>query len=258
MAGSCVGEGTVGRSAGTSRRRSAPRSSGGARKRRVPPWSWATQRATASPTPVPPAPSVPNRSKTRSRSSGATPAPSSATSSHHPAPSAPPAIRTVVPAGAWRPALSSTLTRSCRSRAGSPGTTRSSPSSTTNDPGRPADVTCSTDSSTSRCSRTSCRSRSTTPASSRESWSRSSTRRPRRWAWTSAAPRWSASGLTTPSARFSRSAVIAVRGVRSSWDTVAMRSRRSRSTVARSSAIRLNAVASWPTSSVAKVRTRPE
>ena len=51
---------------------------------------------------------------------------------------------------------------------------------------------------------------------------------------------------------------MAVSGVRSSWDTVAIRSRRSRSTVARSSAIRLNAAASWPTSSVAEVRTRPE
>ena len=70
--------------------------------------------------------------------------------------------------------------------------------------------------------------------------------------------RCSGSAGTTPSARFSRTAVMAASGVRSSWETVAMRSRRSASTCSRSAAIWLNAAASRPTSSVAVVRTRPE
>ena len=257
------------RSPGTSSRIRAPCPASGSRKRRDPPCSWATHRATASPRPVPPAPSVPNRSKTRSRSSGATPPPESTTSSHHEPPvgpssaprsaplSAPAVMRTDVSAGAWRAALSTTLTSSWRSRAGSPATTRSSATSIATSRVRPVARTWATTSSTSACSATSWRSRSTTPASSRESWSRSSTSRPRRCASSSAAPRcWESAG-TTPSARFSSRAVMAVSGVRSSWETVAIRSRRSRSTLARSSAIRLKAVASWPTSSVADVRTRP-
>ena len=69
---------------GTWRRRRAPVPPGaGSVKRRVPPWSWATQRATARPSPVPPPVSlVPKRWNTRSRSSGGTPGPWSATSSH--------------------------------------------------------------------------------------------------------------------------------------------------------------------------------
>ena len=51
---------------------------------------------------------------------------------------------------------------------------------------------------------------------------------------------------------------MAASGVRSSWETVAIRSRRSASTCARSAAIWLKAAASRPTSSVDVVRTRPE
>ena len=64
------------------------------------------------------------------------------------------------------------------------------------------------------------------------------------------------SGSVTPSTMFSSTARSAETGVRSSWVTLATSSRRWRSTAARSSAIRLNAVASSPTSSVLVARTR--
>ena len=61
---------------------------------------------------------------------------------------------------------------------------------------------------------------------------------------------------STPSTMFSITACMALMGVRSSWDTLAISSRRSVSTAASSAAMRLNASASSPTSSIEAVYTR--
>ena len=98
--------------------------------------------------------------------------------------------------------------------------------------------------------------RRVTPASSRDRSSRSVTRSRSRSACARAPARCSRVGGTTPSARFSRTAIMAASGVRSSWETVAIRSRRSASTCARSAAIWLKTAASRPTSSV-DVRAHP-
>ena len=87
---------------------------------------------------------------------------------------------------------------------------------------------------------------------------RSDARAESRSAWSRAARSATGSGSATPSARFSSTAHRAASGVRSSWLTLATSSRRCRSTVARSSAIRLKARASWPTSSLEVATTRPE
>ena len=63
------------------------------------------------------------------------------------------------------------------------------------------------------------------------------------------AERLGVGGRSTPSTRFSSTACSAVIGVRSSWVTLATRSRRTRSVSASSAAIWLNARASSPTSS---------
>ena len=88
--------------------------------------------------------------------------------------------------------------------------------------------------------------------------SRSVTRAVIRSAWSSAARSVSGSGSATPSARFSSTAHRAASGVRSSWLTFATSSRRCRSTAASSSAIRLKARASSPTSSREVAVTRTE
>ena len=67
-----------------------------------------------------------------------------------------------------------------------------------------------------------------------------------------------ASGSVTPSTRFSSWARSAATGVRSSCETLAISSRRSCVDRSRSSAIWLNACASWPTSSRLVARTRRE
>ena len=67
------------------------------------------------------------------------------------------------------------------------------------------------------------------------------TRRPSRCTWDSMAPSTSVSGCSTPSTRFSSRACSALMGVRSSWLTLATRSRRSRSLSASSAAMRLKA-----------------
>ena len=174
-----------------------------------------------------------------------------------PSPAAPPATRTAVPGGAWRAALSTALTRSWRSRAGSAAPRgRRRRRSSTRRSGRRRRPGRRTPRPARAGPRRGGRGRPRRPRAGRAGAGRRPAG-PAAAACSRAAPRWSESAGTTPSARFSSRAVIAVSGVRSSWETVAMRSRRSRSTVARSSAIRLKAAASWPTSSVAVVRTRP-
>ena len=256
---------------GSTTRTRAPLSPGsGSMKPMDPWWRSVTQRAMASPSPVPPvcppvcSPRVPKRSKTFSRFSGAMPVPWSATSSHQSGPVPVPSTWTVPRGGLCAAALSSRFATSCRSRAGSPFTVRSGGvARTSNDTDwGPTDA-----SATARSSRSDTRIDSTTsgvtPASTRERSRRSSTSRPSRSAWSSAACRPAGSDgarsvWATPSTRLSRTAQSAASGVRSSWETLATRSRRWRSTVARSSAIVLNARASSPTSSLDVVCTRPE
>ena len=96
------------------------------------------------------------------------------------------------------------------------------------------------------------------PASTRARSSRSEASAESRSAWSSAVRRATGSGSATPSTRFSSTAHRAASGVRSSWLTLATSSRRCRSTAARSSAIRLKARASSPTSSLEVAVTRPE
>ncbi len=258
-------------SIGSTARTCAPLSPGAGSAKPMDPWCRSvTHRAMARPRPVPPvwppvcSRRVPKRSKTCSRLSGATPGPSSVTSSHQSASLAVPETWTVPLAGLCRAALSSRFATSWRSRAGSPCTVRSAgvvrTSYVTECGATAASATAPSSRSDTRIDWTSS---GVTPASTRERSSRSSTRRPRRSAWSRAACNPSGSdgaGLdwATPSTRFSRTAQRAASGVRSSWETLATRSRRCRSTVARSSAIVLNALASSPTSSLEVVCTRPE
>ncbi len=258
-------DGRAGGLKGRSTRSSAPDvPAGGSANLIAPLWRVATQRAMARPSPVPPvaAPStgsasVPNRSNARSRSAGATPGPSSATSSRHRSGVTSQVTRTRPPSGLCLTALSSTLVSSWRSRAGSACTSSASGMSTSNRTARPVGTRSATTSSTRAPTRTGPSRSGATPASTRESSSRSPTRAPIRWAWSTARPRCSASAGRTPSARFSRVAVSAASGVRSSWETVATRLRCSLSTLASSAAIWLNARASSPISSEESARTRP-
>ena len=93
------------------------------------------------------------------------------------------------------------------------------------------------------------RSSGTAPDSSFESSSSCSTRPPSRSTCRASSAASAARPGSTPSTRFSSGACSALIGVRSSWETLATRSRRSRSTSASSAAIELNARASSPTSS---------
>ena len=232
----------------------------GSVKRRVPPWSCATQRATARPSPVPPpVASVPKRWKTRSRSCAATPGPRSATVSDQPVGVREAATRTGEPAGAWRAALSRTLTSSWRRRASSAWATRSSGMARSNSPVRPAAATSAMQSVTS--TRTGHRGGLqpghaglearqlqqvgrraggvVRPGRARRRGARHRPARPR--------PRGS------PARRSWRRAACAARARRWRSGRVARRS-----TSARSPAIWLNTAASRPTSSVEVVWTRPE
>ena len=248
---------------GSSTRKCAPGVSGlGSSNVIRPPCRSVTQRAIARPSPVPPPPGsrrVPNRSKTRSRSSGAIPSPWSETSITTPPGPAAAVTRTAPPDGLCRAALSSRLARSWCRRALSACTSRPGGSTyTSTGRVRPPVRSSATHSSTRSLSATSVRSRDTTPASSRERSSRSRTRSLSRSAWPRATRTVAGSATVTPSSRFSSTATRAVNGVRSSWETVATSSRRWRSTVARSAAIRLKVRASSPTSSVEVVCTRTE
>ena len=247
--------------AGRSTRKRAPDSPGTGSTRPIrPPCRSVTQRAIARPSPVPPpavSGSVPNRTNTRSRSSGAIPVPSSVTSSRTTSPTRPAQMRTTPPSGLCRAALSSRLASSWWSRDRSASTTRPGGSTrTSKDTPRIPAWASVTASPTSAETGTGLRSRATTPASTRERSRRSLTRLLSRCAWPSATRIVAGSGSVTPSSRFSSTATSAVSGVRSSCETLATRSRRWRSTVARSAAIRLNVRASSPTSSVEEVSTR--
>ena len=155
-------DGRADRLRGRSTRSSAPAAPGaGSANRMAPLWRVATQRAMASPSPVPPmaAPSagsasVPKRSNARSRSAGATPGPSSATSSSHRSSLISHVTRTRPPSGLCRTALSSTLVSSWRSRAASAWTSSDSGISTSNLTARPVGTRSATTSSTSAPTRT--------------------------------------------------------------------------------------------------------
>ena len=82
------------------------------------------------------------------------------------------------------------------------------------------------------------------------------TMRPRRSVWASIVRSTSGSAGSTPSTMFSRCACSAEIGVRSSWETLATRSRRMRSVSSSSAAMALNAAASRPTSSCDVTSTR--
>ena len=251
-------------SCGRSTRTRAPvLGASGSTKWMVPPWRSVTQRAMARPRPVPPPPSasasVPNRSKTRSRSAAGTPGPSSATSRRQPVAVSRAVTRTTPPAGLCRDALSSRLATSWWSRAGSAvavsagGVARTSYLTS-----RPATRASATARSSSARTGTCVVDSWASPASTRARSSRSEARVASRSAWSSAVRRATGSGSATPSTRFSSTAHRAATGVRSSWLTFATSSRRWRSTAARSSAIRLKARASSPTSSLEVAVTRPE
>ena len=249
---------------GRSARARAPCAPGsGSAKPIVPSCRSVTQRAIARPSPVPPPPSVslrvPKRSKARSRFSGSTPGPWSATSSCQRSPMTRARMVTVPPGGLCRDALSSRLATSWRRRAGSPWTARSGGLTSTSYPtSRPPTWDSATAESSSGRTSTVSRTSGALPASTRARSSRSVTRAVIRSPWSRAARRVAGSGSATPSARFSSSAQSAVKGVRSSWLTLATSSRRCRSTPASSSAIWLNARASSPTSSREVAVTRTE
>ena len=231
---------------GSSTRKRAPDSPATGSIRPIrPPCRSVTHRAIARPSPVPPPAGscrVPNRSKTRSRCSGSIPEPSSETSRRKLSATSPAHTRTTPPVGLCRTALSRRLASSWCSRERSACTERSAGSMrTSNRTWRISAPASATASSTSVATGTSVRSSATTPASTRERSSRSPTRVLSRSACPSATRMVAGSGSVTPSSRFSSTATSAVNGVRSSCETLATRSRRWRSTVARSAAIRLNA-----------------
>ena len=201
--------------------------------------------------------SVPNRSKTRSRSATGMPGPSSPTSSRQPVAVSRAVTRTTPPAGLCREALSSRFATSWCSRAGSararrPGGATCTSYVTSRRLARASATACCSSSSTG----TSVASSGRSPASTRARSSRSAASAASRSAWSSAVRRVPGSRAATPSTRFSSTAQSAASGVRSSWLTLATSSRRRRSTSARSSAIRLNARASSPTSSAEEALTR--
>ena len=258
--------GRSGGSTGRSRRSTAPVvPAGGSTKRTVPPCRVATQRAMASPRPVPPAAAllgswarVPNRSNARSRSPDGTPGPSSAISSRQ-RPSS------VVGADPDRAAVGSVpdgVVEQVDDQLAQPGPVGPH--------GQPVgDVDGEADGPAGGHQLgdglvQQRRPRRRRPAAAARRRRRPATARGGR------RPGRSASGPgpppprggprrpgTTPSARFSRTAVSPASGVRSSWDTVATRARCSWSTVSSSVAIWLNARASSPTSSADSARTRP-
>ena len=186
----------------------------------------------------------------------AMPAPWSATSSRQPSGSASADTRTTPPAGLCREALSSRFDSSWCSRARSACTVRSvgydahvvrhrrGPASSPRRPRRRSRSATGTSSSASAA----------TPASTRDRSSRSPTSALSRSAWSSAVR--IRPGRRGPRRRRGSPArrPAPASGVRSSWETFATRSRRCRSTSARSAAIRLNARASSPTSSVERRR----
>ncbi len=159
--------------------------------------------------------------------------------------------------GVWRTAFSSRLATTWCTRSGSPSAVRSGESTDTDTAISGACSCCSrTACSSSGSTRNSVRSSGTTPDSRRERSRSCLTRRPSRSTWASIVRNVSGSGSVTPSTRFSSTACSAVIGVRSSCDTLATRSRRTRSVSASSAAIWLNARASSPTSSRDDVETR--
>ncbi len=219
----------------------------------VPPWSSQTQRAMARPRPVPPAASlpVPKRSKTASARSAGMPGPSSRTSrAQWSGSTAAARTRTRPPLGLCRPALSRRLATTWASRAGSASTVSASGSTTTSwATSRGVSRASATARARSSATMTGSLRRADCPASIRDRSSRSATRSLIRSVCARAAPRVVASGVVTPSTRFSSSACCAASGVRSSCETVAMSWRRWASAVARSPDIVLKVRASVPTSS---------
>ncbi len=219
----------------------------------VPPCSSVTQRAMASPSPVPPpaTPPEPKRSNTRVACPAGMPGPSSLTSSTQTRSSrARASTRTSPWGGLWRMALSTRFANSWAIRAGSATTVRSAGRTVWRTrTGRPSTAVSSTARWSRSSTRTSASRNGAAPASIRDRSSRSATSSLSRSAWCRALRRASSSGRTMPSTRFSSRARCAVRGVRSSCETVATSSRRCRSADARSAAIELKAPASTPTSS---------
>ena len=203
--------------------------------------------------------SVPNRSKTRSRSATGMPGPSSATSSRQPvavvaAVTADDAAGGTVPRGVVEQVRDQLVQPRRVGRARRPGGATCT-SYVTSRPTRPGLGDGALQQLEHR--HLGGLDSGTSPASTRARSSRSAASAASRSAWSSAVRRVPGSGSATPSTRFSSTAQSAASGVRSSWLTLATSSRRWRSTAARSSAIRLKARASSPTSSAEVALTRP-
>ena len=152
--------------------------------------------------------------------------------------------------GEWRTAFSTRFATTWCRRSASASSDEVSGSTVTDERTSPA---CNRDSRTASSSigatSKTRRSSGTPPDSSRERSSSCCTSRPSRSTWASIVRSVSGSGGSTPSTRFSSTACSAVIGVRSSWLTLATRSRRRRSVSASSAAIWLNDRASVPISS---------
>src|SRR6266540_1270968 len=205
-----------------------------------PPWAWASWRAMYNPSPTPPARRVApesswvNRSKMRSRSGRGTPGPASSTASTASAPARPASSRMGVPSGEYLAALSSRLPSTCNSAREAACTGSAPPTATSmrrsgwqTPAASPASRATSAASTRCRstCSRPVCSKRAASRSCSirsfrRVPWRTAMSTNSRRSAGSSAAPRV----LSVPSVPR-----ITVSGVFSSWETVASRSRLSRS-----------------------------